>query len=157
MRQYFLSVCAAAILCYLWQTLAVNGSGKKRAWLIGSLILILAVLSPLIVLDGTDLLESFSAYETETDNLQTEAANQTRQTMEAIISEGCTEYILDQAEKLEDVSLQVSFTFTLKDGIPTPTGAQISGACTFGTQQILKKILEQDLGIPVERQVWNIS
>lgn len=157
MKQYFLSICAAALLCYLWQALTPDGAGKKRSWLIGSLILVLVILSPLIALDADDLFESFTDYEAETDDLQKEAADQTRSAMETIISERCTEYILEQAEKFENVSLQISFTFALQNGLPTPVGVQITGRCTAHTQQLLQQILEDDLGIPMERQVWNIT
>ena len=157
MKQYFLSICAAALLCYLWQSLTPGGAGKKRSWLIGSLILVLVILSPLVALDGDDLFQSFAAYEAETDDLEKKALDQTKSAMESIISERCTEYILEQTEKFEDVSLEFMFTFDRKHEVPIPVGVQVTGACSAYTQEFLQQILENDLGISAERQVWNIS
>ena len=66
------------------------------------------------------------------------------------IEERTAAYISDKAKTLgTEVSAEVKTTPS-SEGIPVPVEAEIAGAYT----RELAEYIEQDLGIPAERQVW---
>lgn len=152
-RAYLLSIAAAALLLALVQALLPQGAVKRTATMAGSLLVILAVLSPLARLDYDSLARSISKLQVETESLRTGIEVGNRELMAGIIKQRCETYILDKAEQM-GVELQVEITVSEGAGYPYPTAAVLRGAVTEGQRQTLTDYIAENLGIPAEQQEW---
>jgi stage III sporulation protein AF len=149
-RTWIVSVVTVSMLLNLVRLLTPKGSVQKIASFTGGLILLLALLRPLAKAEFSKLvtdIEMFSeAVELRQEELMEERENQLRRSIE----DRTAAYISDKAKTLgTEVSAEVKTTPS-SEGIPFPVEAEIAGAYT----RELAEYIEQDLGIPAERQVW---
>lgn len=149
-RQYIISVTAAAILCGIL-TAMVGGKQIKRVWkLIVGIFLTLTAVKPLADID----LESVPTL-AETYSLQAEAAVLEGETMlnsqrQGIIKSRLEAYILDKAKAI-GVTLTVDVSL---DDKSLPVSVRLSGDVSPGAKSRLQSIIAADLGIPKEAQIW---
>ncbi len=153
---YLLSVSAAAILLALVQGILPKGGVQRIAVFAGSLLLILAIVSPVLRLDLDDLAENISQIQMDTQAMETGVETQNREILEGLIRERCLTYIWDKAEQL-GMSVTVELEMSEQGTYPYPVKANLTGAYTTRQKQALGKILSEDLGIPEERQSWQIN
>lgn len=152
-RAYLLSVCGAALICAIAKRFVDNrgpaaGVGKL---LIGS-FLVLTVLKPISALK-LDFLESFTL------NIQEDALYAVRQgeenTYQALsenIKQRTAAYILQRAQEL-NVDLDIEVVVS-NDDIPIPEKIYLSGTVAPFAKRQLQLMIEQDLGIAKECQIW---
>lgn len=153
-REYIIGIVAAAILCSLVIQLtkgnSTNAAIVKTAC---GIIMTMCVISPLIQfkLDTLSLpdLESFLegeayaavGYETSIDKIS------------EVIKQRSEAYVLEKASYF-DCDLEVQVTLN-GENPPMPTGITVIGNVSPVTKQRLQSIIEKDLGIPMEWQIWN--
>ena len=117
--------------------------------------LTMAILSPIKEID-------FDIYALETARLrEAEAAiNESAERIDdrlnrAVIEEQCEEYILDKAEELganvSGVNVQAQWSL---EGIWVPYSAEIDAPDIGSAKAALESVIENELGIPAERQMW---
>lgn len=152
-RAYLLSIAAAALLLALVQALLPQGAVKRTATMAGSLLVILAVLSPLAKLDYDSLARSISKLQVETESLRTGIEVGNRELMAGIIKQRCETYILDKAGQM---GLTLEVEITLSEGVdyPYPVSVTLRGAATEAQKRTLTAYITENLGIPAERQEW---
>lgn len=152
-KAYLLSVCGAALVCAIANRFVENrgsaaGIGKL---LIGS-FLVLTVLGPIptLKLDFLDRL---------TLNIQEDATHAVRQgeentyhALSEIIKQRTAAYILQKAQKL-NISLDIEVVVS-DDDIPAPEKIFLSGTVAPFAKRQLQQMIEQDLGIAKECQIW---
>ena len=151
-RQWLLGMACAAMAAALAQSLAPEGGPKRICRLASGLVLLLATVQPLLRLDegalaklAGDLPASVGGY---TDALEEE----NDLLYQSIIERQTAAYILDKAEAL-GVSCQVEVKYRYdQDGAPYPHEARFRGTWTQEQREGLEEMLEEDLGIPPERQ-----
>ena len=149
-RQYIISVTAAAILCGIL-TAMVGGKQIKPVWkLIAGIFLTLTAVKPLADID----LGSVPTL-AETYSLQAEAAVLEGETMlnsqrQGIIKSRLEAYILDKAKAI-GVTLTVDVSL---DDKSLPVSVRLSGDVSPGAKSRLQSIIAVDLGIPKEAQIW---
>ena len=80
-----------------------------------------------------------------------QAEDETKRQMAAIISEEAASYILDKADAL---GLQLEVQVEL-DAELLPCGVRLQGAASPYARSQLSGQIETELGIPKERQVWS--
>ena len=151
-REYLLSVTAAAIFCGLLKSLAANqGSTGGILRLICGIFLTLTLIRPLADIHPEDL-DFFSDQIHQDAHAAVEAGEDYGKTaMARIIKEETEAYILDKALAFDtDITVEV----TVSGDPPVPTGCFIQGKLSSYAQQQLKHILEQDLGIGEEAIQW---
>ena len=151
MREWLLSVEAAALLISAAESLLPAGTWKRFLSSLGGLILMLTMLRPLLNLDLDALRLDAGAYraavQTRTQELEAQQADE----LAAIIKERTETYILEKAAAM-GIVCEVRVTVqTREDGAPLPYAAVLSCRRT----QALANVMKQDLDIPEERQVWN--
>ena len=150
-REYVLSVVCAAIVCSIVSVLAgQKGTAAPMRKLLYGLFLCLTVIRPVAKLR----MEDFTLY-TEDLNRDALAAAAMgtgiyEESLAEIISEQTEAYILDKAQSL-DLNLTVTVQ-TDRSGIPNRV--TLRGNAGGDAQQRLSEMLEEDLGIPKERQLW---
>ena len=135
--------------------LCPEGGSKRVLKLIVTALLVTAVLEPLRAPDF-DLLSAEEAKlsSLETKLLQDSERKQT--TLKAqLLRQNCERYIVTQAQELglRVERVEVELTDTGREGLrPESVTLEASG----GTEELeaLSRLIRDELGIPVERQVW---
>ena len=152
-RDYLLAVSAAALLLSLVLSVLPKGSVKKAANFTGSLLLLLVVITPLAKLEISDLARSIAQINMEVEQMQSGVQIQNREIMAQIIKTECETYILDKAAQM---SIHVSAEVTVSEvgDYPYPVSVVLQGNVTQEDKTWMEHIIEQDLGIPAEKQEW---
>lgn len=152
LRQYVISVTAAALICGMITGMTKKGPAGELIRLVSGLILAFAVLHPISGLNlealSFDLLPSMG----EGESIAAQGEKITREAMEDIIKSRTEAYILDKAAAL-DIPLTVEVLLGEED-VPVPVGVILSGAVSPYARSQLTNVIEKDLGIPKEKQLW---
>lgn len=154
MKAYILSVICAAFLCAI-----VSGMVDKKSTvgavlkLICGIFLTFTVVKPITEIRLSeweaipwDLLQ-------EAEAVSNIGSNQAQAELEAIIKQKITAYILDKANSL-DGTLSVEVTL---DEAGIPVEVILTGTISSQGKDTLSGILQSDLGIAKENQIWNVS
>lgn len=153
LREYFISVCAAAIICGVIVSLIHIKSGTgELVKLVAGLFLALTVIRPLAQIDlavMTDLKLDHSQWASEAAAV---GENLAKESLQDIIKTRTEAYILDKAASL---GLDIQVTVTLSDDqTPMPTAVHIHGSASPYAKSQLCDVLTNELGIAKEDQIW---
>ncbi len=153
-RQYLITLVAAAVIA----ALAVNISGKSGLIpslikLIAGLFLTVNIVFPLIKNRFPDLSGMLSDIQIQSSQIADNGKNSAAETVTDIIKTNLEAYILDKAASM-DAGLDVQIIMSDSDP-PGPESVIITGNISPYQKQRLSKIINDDLGIPKEKQQWN--
>lgn len=154
-RKYLLSVAAASLLTSLLPALLPKGKIQKVESFIGSLVLILTILSPVVKLNASSIRKAMESYQIDLQDTQRGIEKKSRGALEELISQRCEEYIWDKAAQM-GLQLEIEITVGGNPDIPVPVSASMVGVCSQEDQAVLSKILEEELGIPRNKQEWSV-
>lgn len=152
LREWLLSVTAAAILCALAQGLIPPGPVRRVGRLTAGLVMAAALLAPLASLRGVDpeqWLESWQPQE-EVQGLE----EQRDETMKTIIEAECSAYIVDKAAQLGAECEAQVVCAPEGEGVFLPWQVTITGDLSPGQREQLTGQLQEELGVPPERQQY---
>ena len=150
-RAWLTSVVLVSVLLSAAQSLIPPGTVRKAAGFTGGLILLLVLLRPVLGADLEHLELDFDHYQAAVEERQEELADTQTEAMASIIAEQTEAYILDKADALGlELTVRVQ-TQPGEDGVPCPAAVEVDGP----RSEDLAAYMEQELGIPEERQVWN--
>ena len=152
-RQYLLSVIAAAIICsvIISFTDKKSGSGTMIRMLCG-LFLSVTMIYPLVDVKLDDISSYFYSIEVASDDVVTDGKIAANEAVSSIIKEQTEAYILDKASSL-GLSLTVSVCVE-GDDIPLPVSVTLQGNASAYLKQKLCAFIQDDLAIPKEQQKW---
>ena len=153
-RGYLLAVAAAGILVSLAAALLPKGAMHRTGQFVGSLVLVLAVLSPVAQLDLPDMAKAISRARMEAREAVTGVETGNQEILIALIKEDCETYIWDKARDMGLVLEEVVVTVEEGVGYPYPTGVTITAGLAPAQQLALMEWIEETLGIPQEKQEW---
>lgn len=145
-----LSLCCGAAL-----TLCPAGQVKQILQILSSVLICLLLLSMLQDFD-------YSVHALEQAKLSQAAAELTDESREIgdrlnrrFVEQSYRNYVLDRAQAfgLDDISAEVRTQWSL-DGLWVPNEVTIAGQWSEEEAIRLQNVLEQELGIPPERQEW---
>ena len=151
--RYILSVVTAAMIvcicCSIFHEKSLMGALTR---MIGGLFLAIVMLSPVAHWDY-DVVTTFAqSFEIAGADAAREGSNLAADAMSAIIKEEISAYILDKAESLH---AELTVEVMLSSGeSPVPESVRIKGNVSPYAKAQLQRIMEKDLGIPKERQIW---
>lgn len=148
-------LCAVSIFCGAAINITPEGGVRRIMQLLCTAALTMAILSPIKEID-------FDIYALETARLREAetAINESAERIDdrlnrAVIEEQCEEYILDKAEELganvSGVNVQAQWSL---EGIWVPYSAEINALDIGGAKAALEGMIQNELGIPAERQMW---
>ena len=154
--RYLTSVAAAAIICGVISKLYPKSStGGSIIQMLCGIFMLLTAVSPWVklpVYDFEGYAASFSQQASLASNWGTEAAQEYKRT---IITEKVSTYILDKAAQLGvEIDVEVSLT---PDEQSIPCGVSIKGNVPEEKRLQMQKMLEDELGIGREAQIWTGS
>ncbi len=145
-------VTAAAVLCALAESLMPEGPVRRVGKLALGLVMLAALLRPLAGLEGVDLGDWLEEYRSE-QAAQTQELEQERdQALEPIIAQSFAAYIVDKAEELGAACTAQVRCQAGENGVLFPWEAVVEGTFTPEQGEELSRLLEEELGIPPERQ-----
>lgn len=150
LRQYVLSVVAAAMVCGIVTGLFPSGGGKQVVKLICGLFLAYTVLVPISGGSFSQMLDFPLGFGDEAAEAAAVGENLALDSMANIIKSETEAYILDKAAGLQaEVTVEVSLN---EENVPN--SVTVSGAVSPYTRRQLQTIIESDLGIAKENQKW---
>ena len=154
-RQWLLGVTAAALVLALAETLAPEGGAKRVCRLAGGLALLLAAVGPLAGgLDGSLITRTVEEWKSRGQSYELVLEEQSGQFYLAIIEEQTAAYIVDKAKELGiDCAAEVTYGYD-EDGVPCPWEVTARGIWTGEQREQLELLLEEELGVPVQRQYY---
>ena len=153
-KEYIFGVIAAAILCAIITQLTPKDSFCTAAVkMICGVFMVLALIAPIFNVSIKLPNEIFADISREADVITSAAAVSTQESVGEIITQRVQTYILDKAKEY-GVSLTVDVTLS-DDAVPTPVAVHLRGDIAPYTKRILAEVIENDLGITMEAQIWN--
>ena len=151
-RQWLLGVTCTALVMAVADSLAPAGSVKRVCRMAGGLALLLAAVSPLIRLDSGMLSNLLEGHQAMLRGYEETLEEQNNLIYQTIIAENTAAYIVDKAEEM-GISCQAEVTLSYdENGVPCPWEVTAWSAWTDETREALAQLLEDDLGVPPQRQ-----
>ncbi len=152
-RQYILTVTAAAVLCAVVRTLFPEQSpGGKLIRLVCGIFLCFVVISPISTVNLAALPEVIDTWTVSGQEAAAAGEKLAEESTRRFIKEQTEAYILDKAGAL---GANITVTVTLGEGsLPAPGSVRISGPVSPYARRELEALLEQELGISKENQLW---
>lgn len=152
LRQWLLGVACTALVLAAAEGLAPKGSVKKVCRLAGGLALLLAAVGPLLRLDSGLIARAAEEYWAASQRCEEGLAEKSNLLYQTIIEDNTAAYIVDKAEEL-GILCQAEVTCSNdENGVPCPWEVTARGVWTKERQAALSRLLEDDLGIPPQRQ-----
>ena len=149
-KEYLLSVTAAALICGIVSSLAGrNSSTSKLVKLLCGLFLASAVLKPLVDVRIDNIYDFADGVALNGDIAVSQGEKMASEEMKRIIKQKTETYILDKANAL---GLDIAVVVTLEDY--TPTTVTITGDVSPYAKADLCASIAQELDIPPEEQIW---
>ena len=149
-KEYLLSVTAAALICGIVSSLAGrNSSTSKLVKLLCGLFLASAVLKPLVDVRIDNIYDFADGLTLNGDLAVSQGEKMASEEMKRIIKQKTETYILDKAKAL---GLDIAVVVTLEDY--TPATVTITGDVSPYAKADLCASIAQELDIPPEEQIW---
>jgi len=155
-RTWILGLTAAAFLAAIAMALTPKGRPRAVVGLVTGLVTVLALIAPILEFDYAAYAQNVSAFEVslEARNEAWEASQDNMTSL--IIRERSEAYILDKAENLGLVGLDVEVaTSRNAAGWHYPDRVWIVGEVSASQRSALSEFLAGTFGIPAERQYWS--
>ena len=152
LRRYIIAVITASILGGILTSAVKEGGCGRLLKLMCGVFLLITVVQPIAGLEIPDLSAWTADIVSEGEQAVEQGENYFADQRDAIIKEKTEAYILDKAGELGiQIQAEVSVSDTEE---PVPSGVVLTGSVEPGQKQRLEIILEQELGIPRENQLW---
>lgn len=152
LRQYIISVTAAAMITGILSGIVKNSPAKELLRMLCGLFLAIVFLRPIWNLDPNDMLpDTFLDFRAGKGSAAV-GEKIARSAMADIIKSETEAYILDKASAM-GVTLTATVTLS-EDTIPIPVAAQLTGNISPYHRKQLSNILQTELGITEENQLW---
>lgn len=152
LSRYVLSVICVCLICGILTDLTGKTGSSKLVRLVCSIFLALTLVRPLLAL-------RLPAWETEKNQFFMDAENAAEQgekirlqSIRAIIRQESEAYILKEAKSI-GAELEVEVELDMSDP-PVPCSVTLRGTFDADAESALGKAIEDEFGIPKERQTW---
>ncbi len=152
MRQYIVSVVAAALVCGILTGFMKDCGVKRLLKLLCGTFLTFTVISPIVKFTVPELPDFGLVFE-EAEKAAQQGKIITEDSLMDIISAQSEAYILDKAKAME-VFLTAEVATSFVDGLPVPESVVLEGEVSPEQRRQLSQIISDELGIPKENQVW---
>lgn len=152
-KGYVLTVTAAALMCGIVTKLTgKEGAQHQLIQMAAGLVLLFAVIQPFAKLQWKNPADLLQDLQLDASDAVQEGVQQTNQALAQSIKEQTRAYILDKAAALgADAQVEVLMS---EDTLPAPVGVIITGDVSPYVKVQLSNMMEKDLGISGENQIW---
>lgn len=153
LRQWLLSLCAAALLCALVCALAPQGCMRGLCRVLAGLFLAVAALRAPLGWEEADFAQALSRARLAAEQARTGVEIQSRAALCEIIKDKTEAYIWDKATEL-GCAVQVAVTLDEQAAYPYPAAVRLTGRFSAQARAVLTAYIEENLAIGKERQTW---
>ena len=151
--KYVLSVVGAALICgIVASVLGEKGTLGVAVKLLAGIYMTLTIVAPWGQLRLDELTQWKEQITADGERISISGQNEAREAMAQSIITSTRSYILEKAEAL-GVELTVEVMLD-ESPIPVPEQVRIRGNISPYNREKLGSIIERDLGIPTEAQIW---
>lgn len=151
LQQYLFSIICTALLCGILSSLTQKGIIKSILSLLCGCILTVSVIRQLGSIQWESIWETTFPYKDQAKEATAIGTEMAYDATAAIIKEKTEAYILEKADSL-NAELTVMVTVSTEN---IPESAFLEGEISPNVRKKLEAILETDLGITKENQIWN--
>lgn len=149
LRGWLLGIMAVAMVLSILYSLLPKGSIRSISRMTGGLILLLVMLRPIVGGDWNRLISRYSDYQVHISSQIETYQEENEKERERLIQEKTAAYILDKAAQM-GITCRVQVGTEIREGVPYPASVTLNTV----KDKDLSQIIEQELAIPEERQVW---
>lgn len=151
LRSWILSCVSAALFCAIAQELTPQGRVKTVQRMVCSMVMALALLSPVLSIDTRRLAPDMAKYRRMAQEQTAIAGNISNGLSRTIIQEELRTYILDKAAQLgSEVTDAEAVLRWSGEGVWYPVGVKISGKY----DRALSQTIAAELGVGEDEQEW---
>ena len=152
MKEYIFSICIASVVCSILLSICGKSTYTPLIKMICGVFLAITLIAPIKQLYFNEMLDAIEVTRLDGKTISGEGEQMAKNSVSQIISQQTRAYILDKAQSFgADISVEVTLD---ESNAFTPCSAQISGAVSPYCKRMLQEIMEQDLGISKENQIW---
>ena len=151
-KDYLISVTAAALICGMINSLSGKSSISKLMKLLCGIFLASVVIRPVVDIKIGDILDFTDNLAVSSDIAVSAGEKMAAEEMEKIIKTKTEAYILDKAK---NIGAEISAEISLNDLVPT--GITVVGNLSPYARSSLAAIITNELNIPPEAQIWKSS
>jgi len=157
-RNWVIGLTATSFLTAIAIALTPKGRARAMTALVAGLVTIIALIAPILEFDYLAYAQNLAGFEASLE-LRVEEIQASQERLQAsIISERSATYILDKAESVGLVDLDIYIqTRGSADGWAYPYAVFLTGTYTEEQRRTLEAYLTGTFGIPVERQIWSVA
>lgn len=149
--EYIVSVCAAAFICGILNSMAPKGTAKEVLKLVGGLFLTFTVIRPVADIQIPELAEVTENWQQEAWDAAQAGEEMALQSAVESITQQLEAYILDKANALR---LTLTVEVSLEEDSLMPDMVRLTGdASPYARQQMLT-YLQKELGFSEEDILW---
>ena len=153
-RSWLLAVISVSLLCAVADALTPSGAVKRVGRLVCGLVLIGAILSPLGTLDLEGSRRWLEDYLASVRSREAELEKTVNSQTKVIIEQKFSAYIVDKAAEL-GLRCRARVECALsEDGLYLPVRTEVTGSMTADVQSKLIRIIESELGVPAQSQIY---
>lgn len=153
-REYLLSVIAAAVVCSILSAILPEKSTYSGILkLLAGLFMTITVISPIVKLEFRDINHYIDGLTVDGQAVAQEGEWMAREEAGAQIKKGLEAYILDKANSLK-LNMTVEIVLN-EEGDLRPNQVLLKGAVSPYAKSVLSRYIANDLGIPEEQQKWS--
>lgn len=153
-RSWLLAVIATALLCAVADALMPPGAVKRVGRLVCGLVLIGAILSPLAEPDLEGSQRWLEGYLASVHTRKAELEETVDSQIKVIIEQKLSAYIVDKAAQLGLTCRARVECEEFEDGLYLPVRTEVAGSMTADVQGRLIRLIQSDLGVPAEAQIY---
>lgn len=150
-REYILSVTAAAILCACVRSIVGEKGGGQVLKLVCGLFLAFTAVRPIAHIEIQDFAVFTADIQSQADAAVLSGEAFARESLADIIKTETEAYILDKAQ---DLHAAIQVNVSVRDEDLTPSRVQILGRISPYAKGQLQAVIEKELGISKEDQIW---
>lgn len=152
-KEYLITVISAALIVGIFTNFIDEKSSHGRLIrIVGGLIVVFAVISPWAQLRIEDISAYYRDFDRDARTQAEQGSQMAQQALSGIIKSQTEAYILEKASSM-DIKLQVNVL--LSNGAPPePSGVELRGDISPHAKKQLTRMIQEDLGIPEEQQIW---
>ena len=151
-RTWLLGVTCAGLLVAVADALIPKGTVRGVSRLVGGLILFLAMASPVLQLEDTDLAGWIGVLRADAAVAASALDETNGEMMETIIAEETAAYIEEKAAELGGACEALVVCQKGDNGLTIPTAVTVVGTLSAEQQSALSACIASDLAIPEEQQ-----
>ena len=155
LAEWVRTLAVAGVFCAVVLLLIPEGREKRAVKLTCGCLLTLLLLRPVKSLDAGKLAELITQQRLRKYELAEETEELSMELCADIIREDTEAYIWDAARRLGIERLGIRLRLKTVGGVPCPWSIELTGETTVRQREELSLLLEGELGIPGERQIWS--